>query len=242
MRSNCRSLRRAGKAGKTSKVRAVTASRFHETRLTCGLSIAAAAKLFRVTERTLQNWEAGKVRVPYAAYKLMRILRGHEFPDPAWKGYRVVGDTLWSPEGHSFKPSQMTWWSLTCRMAAEFRTIMVKAKVLESQLLRELGSPLTQVYPHQGTRQIASHVAGGQAPDGRVSEAGIPAGFEAQRLDSTEDSTESPILTLPPRPATGLTRDSLLQERGTSSIAGKISSKVPQSSSVSGALAIGGAL
>lgn len=62
--------------------------------------------------------------MPYAAYKLMRILRGHELADSAWKGFRVVGDTLWSPEGFPFKPSHMVWWSLTCRMADQFRHLM----------------------------------------------------------------------------------------------------------------------
>lgn len=111
----------AAKALRGPKNRAVTASRFREARQTCSLTVAEAAKLFRVTERTVQNWESGRVRVPYAAFKLMRILRGHELPHPAWRGFRVVGDTLWTPEGHPFRPDHMAWWSLTCRMADEFR-------------------------------------------------------------------------------------------------------------------------
>jgi hypothetical protein len=93
-------------------------------RLTCGLSVPVAAKILRVTDRTLHNWELGRARVPYAAYKLLRILRGWELPDPAWKGYRLQGDTLWSPEGMGFKASDHRWWSLTCRMAAEFRVLV----------------------------------------------------------------------------------------------------------------------
>ena len=99
----------------------MTASRFRETRSICCLSVSEAAKLLRVTERTLQNWESGRVRIPYAAYKLMRVLRGHELAHPAWRGFRVVGANLWTPEGHSFRPDHMAWWSLTCRMADEFR-------------------------------------------------------------------------------------------------------------------------
>ena len=56
--------------------RAVTASRFKDARLFCMLSTIEAAKLLRVSERTLHNWEKGRVRIPYAAFKLMRILRG----------------------------------------------------------------------------------------------------------------------------------------------------------------------
>ena len=33
-----------------------------------------------VTDRTWCNWESGKVQVPYAAYKLFRILTGFDLP------------------------------------------------------------------------------------------------------------------------------------------------------------------
>ena len=102
----------------------MAASRFKDTRLMCCLSVPDAGKLFRVSERTIRNWEAGRVGIPYAAFKLMRILRGYELPGQAWKGFRLKGDTLWSPEGKGFKASDHTWWSLTVGMAQEFRTIM----------------------------------------------------------------------------------------------------------------------
>ena len=102
----------------------MTAARFKDTRLLCALSVPAAGKLFRVSERTIRNWEAGRVGVPYTAFKLMRILRGFELPGHQWKGYRLIGDTLWSPEGLAFKAVDHYWWSLTVRMAREFRQIM----------------------------------------------------------------------------------------------------------------------
>lgn len=123
MRNKAGRIVRAGKAGKAPRKPAVTASRFREARAVCCLTVPGAAKLLRVTERTIQNWESGAVRVPYAAYKLMRVLRGHELPHAAWAGFRVVGDSLWTPEGYRFRPGDMAWWSLTCRMAAEFRTL-----------------------------------------------------------------------------------------------------------------------
>ena len=85
------------------------------------LTIEQAAKLLRLSERTLHNWEAGRVRIPYAAYKLIRILRGYELPGDAWKGYRLIGDTLWSPENLPFHASDARWWSLTVCMAHEYR-------------------------------------------------------------------------------------------------------------------------
>jgi Phage protein len=75
----------------------------------------------RVSERTVHNWEAGRVRIPYAAYKLIRILRGYELPGFEWKGYRLIGDTLWSPENRPFRAADARWWTLTVQMAHEYR-------------------------------------------------------------------------------------------------------------------------
>ena len=99
----------------------------------CCLSVRDAGKLFRVSERTIRNWEAGRVGIPYAAFKLMRILRGYELPGQAWKGFRLKGDTLWSPEGKAFFASDHTWWSLTVCMAREFRSIMADRRSKEGQ-------------------------------------------------------------------------------------------------------------
>jgi transcriptional regulator with XRE-family HTH domain len=116
---------------KSARTRAVTASRFKEARHLCALTIPQAAELLRVSERTVHNWERGRVGIPYAAYKLMRILRGYELPNDHWQGYRLVGDTLWSPEGLALKAEQQRWWSLTCRMAAEFRSMMASRRRIE---------------------------------------------------------------------------------------------------------------
>jgi hypothetical protein len=94
---------------------------FRETRLCLFLTQAATADLLRVTVRTIRNWESGAGRVPYPAYKLLRVLRGLELPGPAWKGWSLSRDALVSPEGHSFHPWDMTWWSLTCAMARLWR-------------------------------------------------------------------------------------------------------------------------
>src|SRR3546814_16736550 len=46
---------RHGYLGKTPRIRAVTAFRFREMRLSCALSVAAAAKALHVTARTLDR-------------------------------------------------------------------------------------------------------------------------------------------------------------------------------------------
>jgi DNA-binding XRE family transcriptional regulator len=124
MRSKRGTLSGVNQPRQTARTRAVTGSRFRTARAACCLGLPEAAKLFRVTPRTIQNWETGRVRVPYAAFKLMRVLRGHDLPHPAWKGFRLVGNTLWTPEGHPFRPDHMAWWSLTCRMADSFRALV----------------------------------------------------------------------------------------------------------------------
>ena len=115
------------------------------------LTIEQAAKLLRVSERTLHNWEAGRVRIPYAAYKLIRILRGYELPGDAWKGYRLIGDTLWSPENLPFKAADARWWSLTVCMAHEYRR---QSKAAQAQRRIENGAPATVE-----NRSKAAHIA-----------------------------------------------------------------------------------
>ena len=57
-------------------------SRFKVLCADAGLSIDEAAKILHVTPRTVRYWFSGKVSVPYAAYKLVRVLRWFELPGP----------------------------------------------------------------------------------------------------------------------------------------------------------------
>jgi hypothetical protein len=103
----------------------VTAWRFREARLCCGLGVEACADLLQVTARTIRNWEAGATRIPYAAYRLMRVLRGGKVLGPQWRGFHVWRDHLFTPEGHRFHFSDLAWWSLLVRQAREFRSIVL---------------------------------------------------------------------------------------------------------------------
>lgn len=100
----------------------MTASRFQEARLLCRLTIAATAKLLRVSERTVLNWESGRYRIPYSAYRLMRIARGGQFWGRDWRGWFVRDGVLWSPEGYAFRPQDSGWWGLLVRQAHMWRT------------------------------------------------------------------------------------------------------------------------
>jgi hypothetical protein len=99
----------------------VTAEGFRELRLSCVTSQRDTAALLGVCVRTVRNWESRRRRVPYAAYRLLRILRNGELPGAAWAGYRLWGDTLWTPEGIALKAGQAAWWSLLVRCARAFQ-------------------------------------------------------------------------------------------------------------------------
>ena len=93
------------------------AERFQVMYRRLGLDLAGCAKLLHVTERTLHNWQSGKHDIPYAAYRLLRMLCGMELPGQAWKGWTFSGGKLWSPEGRSFVGTDSAWWSLLVRRA-----------------------------------------------------------------------------------------------------------------------------
>jgi len=87
------------------------------------LSLAGCGKLLGVTGRTVSLWESGRVRVPYAPYRLLRVLLGAELPGERWAGFRVVGDHLVSDEGRAFTRGDLAWLSLTFRQAEAFRCL-----------------------------------------------------------------------------------------------------------------------
>lgn len=115
-----------GTRAKSMRHKAILAERFRHARHACWLTVPQAAKLLHVSVRTVHNWEAGIVRVPFAAYKLMRILRGVELPNgcgllsEAWAGWRFHGDKLISPEGREFVGTDSAWWSLLVQRARLF--------------------------------------------------------------------------------------------------------------------------
>lgn len=98
--------------------------RFREARLQCCLSVDGCADLLQISARTVRNWEAGAVRIPYAAYKLMRVMRGGKLLGPPWRNFYIRGNRLVTPEGHSFEAGELSWWSLLVRQAREFQRIM----------------------------------------------------------------------------------------------------------------------
>lgn len=98
-------------------LRSIEAEDFETLRLTHRLSVKTASELLHVDQRTIINWESGRTRIPYAAYRLLRVLRNHELPHEAWDGWRLVGDTLYSPANRPFKPHELLYISSYFAMA-----------------------------------------------------------------------------------------------------------------------------
>lgn len=85
-----------------------------------GLKHPDAAKMLRVSLRTLQNWLSGQHQVPYSVYKLLRLMRYMELPGQAWAGWHFSRGHLITPEGRAISGNDGAWWSLLVRQAHSF--------------------------------------------------------------------------------------------------------------------------
>jgi hypothetical protein len=45
-----------------------------------------------------------------------------------WAGFGFQAGHMFTPEGYSLEPIDMTWWSLTCNIAREWRLMMEEAR------------------------------------------------------------------------------------------------------------------
>lgn len=110
------------KRRKRPKFTPVDAEAFRVARFSAGLSLDGAADFLRVTSRTVRNWEAGAVRIPYPAFRLLRVRAGLSMPFDGWDGWIVGKDgTLWSPGRQSFRAKDLEWLSLVFAQARQWR-------------------------------------------------------------------------------------------------------------------------
>lgn len=77
-----------------------------------GMDLPACAKFLHVSTRTVHNWESGKHDIPFATYKLLRLLNRMELPGQSWQGWCFYGNKPISPEGRSFEGKDSSWWGL----------------------------------------------------------------------------------------------------------------------------------
>jgi transcriptional regulator with XRE-family HTH domain len=97
---------------------------FHLERRTAGLSQPEAARFLGVTVRTIRNWENGSCRIPYPAFRLIRMKAGGIVHAPGWEGWRFAPDgSLFSPDGRSFKSWELYHLRHVFSMAEHFRRL-----------------------------------------------------------------------------------------------------------------------
>lgn len=75
---------------------------FSDLRKQAGMTRKEAAAALDVTPRTVQNWETGGARIPWMAYRMLRILRGYALPGVTWEGWEVRDHQLFNPAGRAF--------------------------------------------------------------------------------------------------------------------------------------------
>jgi transcriptional regulator with XRE-family HTH domain len=80
---------------------------FRDLRRSADLTRKQAADLLDVAVRTVQNWETGGARIPWMAYRMLRILIGYALPGKAWEGWLVHGDRLYAPNGRWYEANTL---------------------------------------------------------------------------------------------------------------------------------------
>ncbi len=151
--------------------RAQLGHRLRTARASLGWSVDDAAKYFQVTDRTWHNWEIGAHRIPFAVYKLCRVLARLELPGDAWAGWSLQGGVLVTPEGRTIKPHESSWWSLMVRNAQSFHKLYEE----NWRLRRTLDAVrLAQAAPVGGAQPASGAVAADASP-GEAGRAAKPA-------------------------------------------------------------------
>ncbi len=115
--------------------------------------------------------------MPYAAYRLVRIMRGFELPCAGWEGWHMHSGKLWSPEGHGFTPECQGWWHLLVRQAAMFRQITDRERHLDIAMQRMTTRPGSWSTPAE--QPLAAFKPGSASgPDDAVGGAAKPPGLD----------------------------------------------------------------
>ena len=96
---------------------------FRALRHSCFLTPEACAQYLGVSLRTVRHWDAGRCRVPWSAVRLLRLRRLGDLGalQPAWAGWTLNRNGLWSPDGKQHRPDMMTAWWLVCEQARFWR-------------------------------------------------------------------------------------------------------------------------
>lgn len=94
---------------------------FRVERITAGFTRPQAADYLGVNVRTIRNWETGATRIPYPAFRLLRMRAKGLVYGQGWEGWRFTSEgALCSPVGRSYLPHELMDLSHVFRMANLF--------------------------------------------------------------------------------------------------------------------------
>ncbi|MBN8264972.1 MAG: hypothetical protein J0M21_09995 [Xanthomonadales bacterium] len=124
---------RRGRIPRRPRIMSVTSAQFRELREFTGKTREDVSDFLGVSVRTVGNWETGAARVPYAAYKLLRVVLKGDTLHPGWEAYRFVRGRLVTPEGHSFGQGDLAWLSLLVQRA-NFASLTGLASRVQAQV------------------------------------------------------------------------------------------------------------
>lgn len=95
--------------------------RFHAERMAAGLTQKAAAEYLGVSLRSIRNWEKGCNRVPYPAFKLVRMRARAIVHVEGWEGWRFDRHgALVTPDGRTFQPWELQNLQLVVGLARRY--------------------------------------------------------------------------------------------------------------------------
>ena len=94
---------------------------FRDLRKAAGMTRKQTAEALDVSERTIQNWENGGARIPWMAYRMLRIIRGYALPGVYWEGWTIRGRKLFSPAGKAFEVENLAYLQATFAQAKLWR-------------------------------------------------------------------------------------------------------------------------
>lgn len=82
---------------------------------------AVVARLAGVSKQTVYHWIAGTKTPSPLTQQLLEIKLAGLFPWKGWDGWRVCDQTgrLIAPNGYSFQPGELAWWSLQKQLIKE---------------------------------------------------------------------------------------------------------------------------
>lgn len=103
-----------------------------------------------VSVKTVYHWIAGTKTPSPQVQMLMEIRIGGLFPWKGWEGWRLSPDTgrLIAPNGYSFMPGELSWWSLEKALRVELQrenaALRVQVDTLRAQVQEQAANNLLQ--------------------------------------------------------------------------------------------------